>query len=138
MLKQIARIAARGPALAGSSAQQMCVGNGRVGRRIRAFYGYPADTAAPAAMLRTWIKQSVATADANLDAQTPGSSGQHVRMYCRRDRGVTVTPIAMVAIGGSPASGGYVFLHEVGHTLGAVQHTAPHRRAPVTATPRTT
>jgi hypothetical protein len=33
---------------------------------------------------------------------------------------------AMVEINGSTATGAYVFLHEVGHTIGAVQHAAPH------------
>ena len=33
---------------------------------------------------------------------------------------------AMVEIGGPPSAGAYIFLHEVGHTMGAVQHSAPH------------
>ncbi len=47
------------------------------------FYGYPSDTASRAATFRAWVRDSVAMADANLDAQTPGIDGQHLRMYCK-------------------------------------------------------
>jgi hypothetical protein len=190
-----------------SPSSDLCAGNGVNGRRVRAYYGYPSDTVARASTFRAWIRQSVSMADANLDAQTPGADGQHLRMYCANGRKVTVASIAllpiggdasftfgdvigsltsrvanglgdtnidtprftyvvfvdnvtccygpagqatiyyddrpdprvnlnnlsglgprfaMVEIGGSPFSGAYVFLHEVGHTLGAVQHSAPH------------
>lgn len=203
----VERIATRAPLPAGSPSKQMCVANGRGGRRVRVFYGYPAGTESRASAFRAWIRGSVAMADANLDAQTPGVAGQHLRMYCKQDRGVTVSALellpigidglftfqdvigslvqrvanglgdddidtprftyvvfvdnieccygpagqamlygddtadpatnlnnlvmygprfAMVEIGGSTFSGAYVFLHEVGHTLGAVQDSAPH------------
>lgn len=203
----VERIATRAMAPAASTPKQMCVANGRGGRRIRVFYGYPAGTESRSAAFRSWISQSVAMADANLDEQTPGIAGQHLRMYCKEDRGVTVSALellpigtdgvftfqdvmdsllqrvanglgdedfdtprftyvvfvdnigccygpsgqamlwgddrpdpalnlnnqvmysprfAMVEIGGSTFSGAYIFLHEVGHTLGAVQDSAPH------------
>jgi len=188
------------------AANPRCAGDGVSGRRIRVFYVFPSDTTSRAAAFERWIRESVVLADRNLDRQSPGIPGQHLRMYCRNGRKVTVSairllPIAdssftfgdvvaslldrtahglgdadfdaqrftyvvfvdnvtccygpagqgtiyfddradpsgnlnnlisagprfsMVEIGGSPASGAYVFLHEVGHTLGAVQHTAPH------------
>jgi hypothetical protein len=189
-----------------SKPSELCAGNGKNGRRIRVFYGYPSDTASRAATFRAWVRDSVAMADANLDAQTPGIEGQHLRMYCKNGRRMTVSPIellpiadtaftfadmigslrdrvvnglgdadfdaprftyvvfvdnitccygpsgqgtiyyddqsdaalnannrtelgprfALVEISGSTWAGAYVFLHEVGHTLGAVQLSAPH------------
>lgn len=169
-------------------------------------YAYPIDTASRASTFRSWIRASVVLADANLDASTPGRAGQHLRMYCEDGRKVSVTSVAvaaigsdavftfgdaitsvtdqvglglgdvdhdtrrftyvlfvdnvtccygpagqgtiyyddhpdpaqnlnnltatgprfaMVEIGGSTFTGAYVFLHEVGHTIGAVQHAAP-------------
>lgn len=201
------RTATRATTVARSAPSDLCVGNGLNGRRIRVFYGYPSDTTSRAAAFRSWVRDSVAMADANLDAQTPGSDGQHLRMYCKNGRRITVSSIALVPIGddgtftfgdltgslryrvanglgdanidtprityvvfvdnvsccygpggqgtiywddrgdpavnlnnqavygprfamvkidGSISSGAYIFLHEVGHTLGAVQHSAPH------------
>ena len=45
---------------------------------------------------------------------------------------------AMVATGGSPATGAHVFLHEVGHTSARSSCTRRTRRVPVTATRRST
>jgi hypothetical protein len=198
--------ATRAATAARSEPSELCAGNGRNGRRIRVFYGYPSDTVSRASTFRTWVRDSVAMADANLDAQTPGIDGQHLRMYCKNGRRVTVSSIellpigdtaftftdmigsledrvthglgdadfdtprftyvvfvdnvtccygpggqgtiywddrgdpavnlnnqavygprfAMVKIAGSISSGAYIFLHEVGHTLGAVQLSAPH------------
>ena len=194
--------ATRAATAARSEPSELCAGNGKNGRRIRVFYGYPSDTVSRATTFRTWVRDSVAMADANLDAQTPGIDGQHLRMYCKNGRRVTVSSIellpigdtaftftdmigsledrvthglgdadfdaprftyvvfadnvtccygpggqgtiywddrgdpavnlnnqavygprfAMVKIAGSISSGAYIFLHEVGHTLGAVQH----------------
>ena len=138
-------------------ANPRCAGDGVRGRRIRVLYGFPSDTTSRAAAFERWIRESVVLADQNLDRQSPGIPGQHLRMYCRNGRKVTVTccygpagqgtiyfddradpagnlnnmistgpRFAMVEIGGSTATGAYVFLHEVGHTLGAVQDSAPH------------
>jgi hypothetical protein len=196
-----ARTAARG-----STVKELCAKDGRGGPRVRVFYGYPNDTVSRAATIVPWIRTSVATADANLDARTR-ADGQHLRMYCRDVRSVTVSELALLPIGGdstytftdvissltdrvanglgaqdfetprityvvfvdnvtccygpsgqgtlylddradrrvnvnnqptfgprfamvevngTTAVGAYIFLHEVGHTLGAVQHTAPH------------
>lgn len=202
------RAAARAATVpARSKPSDLCAGNGLNGRRVRVFYAYPNDTESRAAVFRSWVRDSVAMADANLDAQTPGTDGQHLRMYCKNGRKVTVSAIAtrpigtdaaftfndvigslmnrvanglgdtnfvaprftyvvfvdnvtccygpsgqgtiyyddrpdpavnvnnqaafgprfaMVEISGSAWLGAYVFLHEVGHTLGAVQHSAPH------------
>ena len=192
---------------AGTPAKQLCAADGRSGRRIRVLYGFPADTTSRAGTFLSWIRSSVALADANLDAQTPRAAGQHLRMFCKDDRKVTVSAIrllpiggdstftfgdvidslvdrvslglgsadlesprvtyvvfvdnvaccygpagqgtiylddradprvnannvvaygprfAMVEIGGPTLSGAYVFLHETGHTIGAVQLAAPH------------
>jgi hypothetical protein len=188
------------------AANPRCAGNGRSGRRIRVFYGFPSDTTSRAESYERWIRRSVVLADQNLDRQSPGIPGQHLRMYCQKGRKITVSAIrllpivdssftfddvvdslrdrtahglgdadfdaprftyvvfvdnvaccygpagqgtvymddradpavnfnntipsgprfAMVEIGGSPETAAYVFLHEVGHTLGAVQHSAPH------------
>jgi hypothetical protein len=198
--------ATRAATVARSKPSELCAGNGKHGRRIRVLYGYPSDTTSRAAAFRSWVRDSVAMADANLDAQTPGIDGQHLRMYCQNGRRVTVSSIellpigdttftftdmvgslvdrvanglgdadfdaprftyvvfvdnvtccygpggqgtiywddrgdpavnrnnqavygprfAMVKIPGSISSGAYIFLHEVGHTLGAVQHSSPH------------
>jgi len=202
----VAGAATRAATAARSEPSELCAGNGKNGRRIRVFYGYPSDTASRATTFRTWVRESVAMADANLDAHTPGIDGQHLRMYCKNGRRVTVSSIellpigdtaftftdmigsledrvthglgdadfdaprftyvvfvdnvtccygpggqgtiywddredpavnlnnqavygprfAMVKIAGSFSSGAYIFLHEVGHTLGAVQRSAPH------------
>lgn len=196
-----ARLASRG-----STVKELCAKDGRSGPRVRVFYGYPNDTVSRAATIVPWIRTSVASADANLDARTR-ADGQHLRMYCQDDRAVTVTSLALLPIGGdstytftdvissltarvtnglgpndfdtprmtyvvfvdnvtccygpsgqgtlylddradprvnannqaiygprfamvevngTTATGAYIFLHEVGHTLGAVQDSAPH------------
>lgn len=195
------------PAAADSSAPDLCAGDGVSGRRVRVYYGYPSDTPENASAYRTSIRQSVAMADASLDAQTPRAEGQHLRIHCRNGRRVTVGSIALLPIGGdntftfddvieslvsrvenglgsanmdtprftyvvfvdnvtccfgpagqgtiywddradpdrnfnnrleagprfavvelrgSTAADAFVFLHEVGHTIGAVQVSAPH------------
>jgi hypothetical protein len=199
--------ASKAPAMADSRATDPCVGDGVSGRRVRVYYGYPSDTPEHASTYRTSIRESVALADANLDAQTPGTEGQHLRIHCRNGRRVTVGSIALLPIGGdnvftfddvinalvrrvesglgtenietprftyvvfvdnatccygpagqgtiywddrpdpdrnfnnrvesgprfamveisgSTAADAFVFLHEVGHTIGAVQVSAPH------------
>jgi hypothetical protein len=194
------------PARKEKQANPRCAGDGVKGRRIRVFYGFPGDTTSRAAAYERWIRRSVVLADQNLDRQSPGIPGQHLRMYCRGGRKVTVTAVhllpiddgvytfadvvaslidrranglgdadfddprltnvvfvdnigccygpggqgsiyvddraepaanwnnlatlgprlAMIRIVGSPDTGAHIFLHEVGHTLGAVQDSAPH------------
>jgi hypothetical protein len=194
------------PARKEKQANPRCAGDGVRGRRIRVFYGFPSDTPSRAAAYKRWIRRSVVLADQNLDRQSPVIPGQHLRMYCKGGRKVTVSAIrllpiedtsftfpdvidslldrranelgdadfddprftyvvfvdnvaccygpsgqgtiyyddradpagnsnnlvlnqprfAMVEIGSSPSTGAYIFLHEVGHTLGAVQVSAPH------------
>jgi hypothetical protein len=81
-----------------------CPGNGRSGRRVRVLLGYPSDTARPdPSDARPLIKRTVAMADSNLDAQSPTVVGQHYRFWCRRDRRVTVSVVALAAIGGDSA-----------------------------------
>ena len=77
-----------------------CPGNGHGGRRIRVFLGYPSDTTAPdAAAARPMIRQALALADQNLDAQSPAEVGQHYRFWCGTDRAVTITTVRLSAIG---------------------------------------
>jgi len=84
-----------------------CPGNGRGGRRIRILLGYPADTVAPdVTAARPLIKDAVALADQNLDAQSPSVLGQHYRLWCSTDRAVTITTVQLAAIG---ADGAYAF-----------------------------
>lgn len=190
----------------GSAVKDLCAKDGRGGPRIRVFYGYPNDTTPRTETIVPWVRETVAVADANLDAQTR-KDGQHLRMYCQTDRVVTVTSLAllpigsdgaftfddvitsltdrvanglgpsdfdtsrmtyvvfvdnvtccygpagqgtmymddrpdpavnannqplygprfaMVEVGGTTAQGAYIYLHEVGHTIGAVQLAAPH------------
>lgn len=80
--------------------QAPCPGDGRSGRRIHVLLGYPSDTHAPdAAAARPLIKQTLALADQNLDAQSASESGQHYRFWCFRDRAVTITVVRLTAIG---------------------------------------
>jgi hypothetical protein len=98
--RTVARRAVGVPTPAGSSANDLCAGDGVSGRRVRVNYGYPSDTPENVSTYRSWIRQSVATADASLDARTPHLDGQHFRMYCWDDRAVSVKPIALLPIGG--------------------------------------
>jgi len=99
-----------------------CAGNGQAGHRIRVFLGYPSDTAAPdAAAARPLIKQAVALADQNLDAQSPTTLGQHYRFWCAKDHGVTITTLRLPAIGGDAA---YSF-SEVANALDAMGYRDP-------------
>ena len=107
---------------AGSPETQPCVGDGVSGRRILVYYGYPSDTTPNASAYRASIRESVAIADASLDAQTPGATGQHLRVTCRNDERVAVRTIALLPIG---EDGSYTFddvihsfLHRVEHGLG--------------------
>jgi hypothetical protein len=63
------------------------------------YYGYPSDTTPRASGYKASIRESVATADANMNAQTPQVGGQHFRMFCADDRRVTVKTIDLVPIG---------------------------------------
>ncbi len=77
-----------------------CPGNGHGGRRIRVFLGYPSDTTTPdATAARPMIRQAIALADQNLDAQSPADVGQHYRFWCGTDRAVTITTVRLSAIG---------------------------------------
>jgi hypothetical protein len=76
-----------------------CAGNGRTGRRIHVLLGYPSDTPMPdATTARPLIKQVIAMADKNLDAQS-SERGQHYRFWCKRDRSVTISKVALAPIG---------------------------------------
>ncbi len=183
-----------------------CAGNGKGGKRLRIYYGYPGDTSNRVSEFRAWIRESVNWADVNLDDSSPGVDGQHLRLYCKNGKSLTVSPLelkpiggdeaftfgdyvgslrdrsslglgddmevprftyavfvdnitgayapggqatlwgddradpalnwnnllnggprfALIRITGSTTTGAYIFLHEVGHTLGAVQDSAPH------------
>jgi hypothetical protein len=92
------------------------------GPRIRVYYGYPNDTTPQTSGYRAAIREAVAIADRNLNAQTPARGGQHFRMYCKGDLRVTVKPIALVPIG---ADNSYdfddvidSFIHRVANGLG--------------------
>jgi len=91
-----------------------CPGNGRSGRRVRILLGYPSDTARPVTTdARPLIKQAVTMADGNLDARSPKAVGQHYRFWCRHDRRVTISVVALAPIG---ADGAYTF-NEVASSL---------------------
>lgn len=77
-----------------------CPGNGVSGKRIRVFYGYPKDTSNRVSAKRGEIRQAVAFADVNLDEATPGTPGQHLRLYCAKDTKLTVSAVKLKAIGG--------------------------------------
>jgi hypothetical protein len=99
-----------------------CPGNGRGGRRIRILLGYPADTAAPdAGAARPLIKEAIALADQNLDAQSPSELGQHYRLWCSMDRAVTITTVQLKAIG---TDNSYTF-SDVANALGAKGYDDP-------------
>jgi hypothetical protein len=80
-----------------SSTNDPCPTDGASGKRIRVYYGYPSDTTPNTSVAS--IRESVRIADANLNAQTPGVRGQHLRMFCRNDRRVAVRTIALLPIG---------------------------------------
>ena len=117
------------PSRAASPPSGPCPGDGVSDRRIRVYYGYPSDTTRNASAYRASIRESVAIANANLDAQTPAIGGQHLRMFCKNDRRVTVRSIALLPIGGD---GNYTFddvidslVRRVANGLGDVDIEAP-------------
>jgi hypothetical protein len=77
-----------------------CPGNGVSGKRVRVMYGYPKGTTNRVTAKRGEIRRAVALADANLDAATPLTAGQHLRLYCSKDVRLTVTAVKLKAIGG--------------------------------------
>ena len=99
-----------------------CPGNGRSGRRIRVFLGYPADTNAPnTAPARSLIRDVLALTDANLDASSPGVIGQHYRLWCQNDTSVTITVVKLKKIGYDDA---YTF-QEVANSLNNAGYNKP-------------
>jgi hypothetical protein len=80
-----------------------CPGNGRQGKRIRVFYGYPEGTERRLPDVKPSIAESLRVADANLDAQTEGVEGQHYRFWCETDVRPTVRAIQLRAIGADDA-----------------------------------
>jgi hypothetical protein len=80
-----------------------CPGNGVSGRRVRVLYGYPAGTHDRSAEARAVIRLALRSADANLDAQTPETGGQHYRFWCRRDSMPTIASVRLRAIGADHA-----------------------------------
>jgi hypothetical protein len=99
-----------------------CPGNGWSGRRIRILLGYPSDTTPPdAAGTRQLIKQAIALADQNLDAQSPSVLGQHYRFWCSSDRSVTISTVALAPIG---SDGAYTFAN-VANSLAAKRYDDP-------------
>lgn len=85
---------------AGPTPAAPCPGNGVSGKRVRVLYGYPKDTTNRVTAKRSEIRRAVALADANLDAATPLTPGQHLRLYCSKDVKLTVTAVKLKAIGG--------------------------------------
>ncbi len=94
----IARIAS-----AAAPTMARCPGNGRGGKRIRVFYGYPDGTTNDVKTARPQIQEALAYADANLDAQTPGVDGQHYRFWCKKASHPVISPLRLVAIGADNA-----------------------------------
>ena len=80
-----------------------CPGNGRRGKRVRVFYGYPQGTAPRLADHKPTIADALRTADLNLDAQSPGTEGQHYRFWCETDLRPTIRTIELVPVGGDAA-----------------------------------
>lgn len=92
-------------AVAGPTPAAPCPGDGVSGKRVRVLYGYPKDTKNRVAAKRAAIQQAAAVADANLDAATAGTPGQHYRFYCAKDVQLTVTAVKLKAIGNDGAFG---------------------------------
>jgi hypothetical protein len=91
--------------VAGPTPAAPCPGNGVSGKRVRVIYGYPKDTTNRVTAMRGEIREAVAVGDVNLDAATPGTSGQHLRLYCSNDAKLTVTAVKLKAIGGDGSFG---------------------------------
>jgi len=104
------RVRASGPSVAAAVAPAPCPGDGRAGKRVRVLYGYPKGTNNRIGMWRGFIRDAVALADANLDAATAVTAGQHYRLYCQDDSSVTVTPVKLKPIKG----GSYSFNDVIG------------------------
>ena len=84
-----------------------CPGNGRRGKRVRVFYGYPEGHRPPRlADHKPTIADALRTADLNLDAQSPGAEGQHYRFWCETDLRPTIRAIELVPVGGDAAYDG--------------------------------
>jgi hypothetical protein len=116
-----------------SEPSELCAGNGKNGRRIRVLYGYPSDTTSRAAAFRSWVRDSVAMADANLDAQTPGIDGQHLRMYCQNGRRVTVSSIELLPIGDTT----FTFNDMIGSRTASVTPTSTPPDSPTSSSSTT-
>jgi Ca2+-binding RTX toxin-like protein len=76
-----------------------CPDGGTGGKRIEVIYGVPQDRTNQYATTVQTIRDTVAQADAFLDASTPGVTGQHYRWLCDNGTDVTVRNVTLVPVG---------------------------------------